>query len=672
MENSAAISNMYLSSKAASNDRLRKSRIDILCGMFYRENVDYPKLIWEDFAFQIDYKQLKKGRRENVPYPRFTKIIINNFLSKHQSLTKLHYLHTHIIKDDGVVSRLKFVRIGEDFLEYRLPIPETMLTEGIKQSDSYQMFIKYSTRQIPPKKSRDVALELGKSISLTEAAEEEAARQVHATHAKIMTEFVPEPTRRRPSGITFRDTSSVALKESKKTSKRQPGTEGSSEGTSVSAGVPNESTVIPATSSEGTEQESEYSEEGDDYENIEWVDTDEEEEKDDDDDDKSIDLEKTDNEETDNEFMHSEENVQDDDEETDDELVHADEQVNDDKDEEMTNAEDADTGNSDEEITDTAKVKAEKTKVEKDDIKKAELPLTSSILSISSGFGNQFLNLSFDTSLIGTVKDTIVVEINSLLDVQIQQEIPHIKSPSVLTVPVFVIFEPSVLTSIPQTPSVEPATTLLPPSTISSISHVLPQTTTAIPTPPITTKASQVTTIPDPFHAVIQRVSVMEKVVQELNEAENTTTLRALLRSEIPSAVNAYLGSSLGDALQKVLQKHTEELIQKYPQQVDFKEMIEEFVQANIINEVKNKMPKFLPKAVSDFATPVIQSTVKNALEKTPLLVDQSSSQAPSSLKAVESLCNTPKMGRSGIRIWGVLLIRSITQDNIRTTQKVI
>ncbi|GKG49570.1 hypothetical protein Tco_0516022, partial [Tanacetum coccineum] len=43
-----------------------------------------------------------------------------------------------------------------------------------------------------------------------------------------------------------------ALKESKKTNRKQPGTGGSNEGTGVSSGVPNESTVIPATSSEGT------------------------------------------------------------------------------------------------------------------------------------------------------------------------------------------------------------------------------------------------------------------------------------------------------------------------------------------------------------------------------------------------------------------------------------
>ncbi|GJU29246.1 hypothetical protein Tco_1172835 [Tanacetum coccineum] len=457
-----AIINKCFPGKTANNDRLRKSRIHILWGMFYRENVDYPKLIWEDFSFQ--------------------------------STT---------------------VRIGEDFQEYGLPIPKTMLTEGInrgkgsqgkkttdtskadvdvfKESDSELPDNELAVEELSRRKSQffaddnillepDVALELGKSISLSKTTEEEAARKVHATHARIVTEFVPEPARRRPSG------------------------------------VPDESIVIPATLSVGTEDD-------DDDENIDWVDTDEEEEKDDDDDDKSIDVEKIDDEETDDESLHSEENIQDDDEETNDELVHADEQVNDDEDEEMTKAEDADTGNTDEEITDTAKVQAEKTEVEKDDIKKAELPPTSSSLSASSVFGNQFLNVSSNTSLI-----------------------------------VYVISEPSVLTPIPETPSVAPATALLPPLIVSSISH--------------------------------------------LKEADNITTLCASLRSKIPSAVNAYLGSNLGDALEKV----------------------------------KNQLPKFLRKAVSDFATLVIQIMVKNALENTTLLVAQSSSQARSSLKVAESL----------------------------------
>ncbi|GJY54059.1 hypothetical protein Tco_0445723 [Tanacetum coccineum] len=87
-----------------------------------------------------------------------------------------------------------------------------------------------------------------------------------------------------------------ALKESKKTSRRQPCTRGSSEGTGRIPRVPDESTAISATSSEGTK--SEYSEEyqGDDEE-VDWIDSDEDEEKKHvTDDDKSIDLKMTDDE----------------------------------------------------------------------------------------------------------------------------------------------------------------------------------------------------------------------------------------------------------------------------------------------------------------------------------------------------------------------------------------
>ncbi|GJU45300.1 retrovirus-related pol polyprotein from transposon TNT 1-94 [Tanacetum coccineum] len=49
----------------------------------------------------------------------------------------------------------------------------------------------------------DLALELGKYISLTE--EEAIAREVHATHARIVSESESEPTQRRQSGIASVD-----------------------------------------------------------------------------------------------------------------------------------------------------------------------------------------------------------------------------------------------------------------------------------------------------------------------------------------------------------------------------------------------------------------------------------------------------------------------------------
>ncbi|GJQ99356.1 hypothetical protein Tco_0522341 [Tanacetum coccineum] len=204
-----------------------------------KENVDYPELIWEDFAFQIDHKKEKKSRRETMSFPRFTKVIINHFLKQHKSLSNLKYQYYHIIKDD----------------------------------ESYQMFIKYSTSEIPPKKSRgkgsqgkktvdvsqeivdvseesepepakkrmasrkavkkkvtisaddniipdpDVALELGKSISITKAKEEEAARQVHATHARIVTESVPEPAKKKTGS---RSTISIVIQDTPSAPKLKP------------------------------------------------------------------------------------------------------------------------------------------------------------------------------------------------------------------------------------------------------------------------------------------------------------------------------------------------------------------------------------------------------------------------------------------------------------------
>ncbi|GKC93583.1 hypothetical protein Tco_1159025 [Tanacetum coccineum] len=83
----AAILNKCLSGKIASNDKLRKSRIDILWGMFYRDNVDYPELIWEDFAFQIDHKKEKKSRyvdisEESEPEPAKKKTASRRVMKK--------------------------------------------------------------------------------------------------------------------------------------------------------------------------------------------------------------------------------------------------------------------------------------------------------------------------------------------------------------------------------------------------------------------------------------------------------------------------------------------------------------------------------------------------------------------------------------------------------------
>nr|GEU48554.1 retrovirus-related Pol polyprotein from transposon TNT 1-94 [Tanacetum cinerariifolium] len=99
-----------------------------------------------------------------------------------------------------------------------------------KESDSEPAIKRTASRRVIKKKvtistteniilDPDFALELGKSTSLTEALEDEEAKQVHATHTRIVTESVLEPARKRPSGIAFRDTPQILCKLSKKARK---------------------------------------------------------------------------------------------------------------------------------------------------------------------------------------------------------------------------------------------------------------------------------------------------------------------------------------------------------------------------------------------------------------------------------------------------------------------
>nr|GEV87055.1 hypothetical protein [Tanacetum cinerariifolium] len=85
----------------------------------------------------------------------------------------------------------------------------------------------------------DIALELDKSIRLAEAEEAKAARKLKGVQSPNPKEQEAVDTMKAP-------------KESRKSRKSQPNTRGSHEGTGSKTEVPDESTVVYATSSEGT------------------------------------------------------------------------------------------------------------------------------------------------------------------------------------------------------------------------------------------------------------------------------------------------------------------------------------------------------------------------------------------------------------------------------------
>ncbi|GJW55030.1 hypothetical protein Tco_0099115 [Tanacetum coccineum] len=615
--------------------------LTFLIDLGYKGPLNRHTNMFEDFAYQIDHRKEKRSRRDNMPYPRFTKIIINHDLKQYKSLTNLNHKHYHTIKDDGIVSRLKFVIIGEDYQEYGLPIPDVMLTDVIKHLESYQMFIKYSTNQIPPKKSRgkglkgkktaeesqetvdvykesepktepskkktssisvvnkkvtlssndniisddpDVALVLAKSISQTKVEEAEAARKVHDTHARIVAKSIPEFAKKKSSGISsksviIQDTRSAlklkpatsktklkgapsltpakqeaanimqALKESKKTRRRQPGTGGSNEGTGVldeDKDITEEKVILEW----GDEQDSEHSNDDNDDAKKDDKDGDADDEGDD--------------------HVSDTQDANDEDVETEsdkDDIYKYKIHVPKDEDEEIKDAKINGFDKGDEEITDAAKEEAKKTSEAKDDTKKTKLPPSSLSLSVSSGFGDQFLKLSSDSSLVSNVKDSVDADVSSLVDIPIQHETPQIQSPSGQKIPVLVILETTNLPPIPEIVTETPVTTVDPSPQVTPIISTIQQTTTPIPTPTITTDAPTVTITVLESNALITvelRVAKLEKDVSELKTGDHSFVALVVLQSYVPIVVDSYLDTKVGDVFKKELQKHMADLIHKY------------------------------------------------------------------------------------------------------------
>ncbi|GKD15196.1 hypothetical protein Tco_1199603 [Tanacetum coccineum] len=235
---------------------------------------------------------------------------------------------------------------------------------------------------------------------------------------------------------------------------------------------------------------------------------------------------------------------------------------------------------------------------------KTEVPLQSS--SVSSDFATQFLNL-----------DNVPPadnEIISMINVKVCHEEPSNQTPSLLTIHV---------TVIPET-STAAATTIPPP---------IPPTPIAIPTK---------TSIPvlSDFSSVFQfnqRVSNLEKELSELKQADQSAQLLATIKSQIPTMVDPHLGTRLGDSIQKGLRSNTTEFKKEAQAENErYIDLIEKSVKDIINDEVKTQLPQIIPKAVSDFATPMIKSTIIESLED--VVLAESSSQPQSTYEAAALL----------------------------------
>ncbi|GJY04903.1 hypothetical protein Tco_0370843 [Tanacetum coccineum] len=175
--------------------------------MFNQKNVDYVALLWEDFMFQVDNREISSTRKEHMPYPRFTKVIINHFISKDKTISMRNQINIHTVRNDTLLATpkkaRKFKKISSPSKKLSPVLEEetaekpkrakkpakkstTMPTIGVVIRDTPGVFV--TKKKAPAKVNRGKGMDLLSDVALLEAAQlkktiKKSKLETHKLHA---------------------------------------------------------------------------------------------------------------------------------------------------------------------------------------------------------------------------------------------------------------------------------------------------------------------------------------------------------------------------------------------------------------------------------------------------------------------------------------------------------
>ncbi|GJU48090.1 hypothetical protein Tco_1217645 [Tanacetum coccineum] len=161
-------------------------------GMYYKKNLDFVALIWEDLAYQIDNMDSKKP--DNMFYPRFTKIIIHHFLTKYKSISWRNKMFMHTARDDSLLGTMRFVSRHANTQVYGAILPKAMTNQALLDSVAYKTYYATALGAEPPK-SRKSQKKSDSAIS-----SEESPSKKKSAKAKKVAATKPKPTKKKAPG----------------------------------------------------------------------------------------------------------------------------------------------------------------------------------------------------------------------------------------------------------------------------------------------------------------------------------------------------------------------------------------------------------------------------------------------------------------------------------------
>ncbi|GJS29243.1 hypothetical protein Tco_0489863 [Tanacetum coccineum] len=144
----------------------------------------------EDLFYQIENKESRMNKY--MFYPRFTKVIVNHFMSRDQSIPRRNKIDWNMDNDDPILITMRFIPQHEVVQRYGTVLPEYLTNQAIKESEAYKTYHDLATGKVQPKpkykKQPALGLETLSEVALTEAkqlklATKRSLNQTHSSHA---------------------------------------------------------------------------------------------------------------------------------------------------------------------------------------------------------------------------------------------------------------------------------------------------------------------------------------------------------------------------------------------------------------------------------------------------------------------------------------------------------
>nr|GEX57735.1 hypothetical protein [Tanacetum cinerariifolium] len=488
-----------------------------------------------------------------MSYPRFTKIIIDYFMSRDQSISRRNKMFWHTARDGTMFTSIRCISRHEDTQVYGAILPKYLTNQAMLESKAYKTYYAFDSGEKIPKlkiktkvkvaksdkKKQPVKMPKAKGLDVLSKVALTKAEQLNLATKRSKTQFHSS----HASGSGYRvDT------QSKVPDEQHLKTTGADGGTGAIPGVPD----VPIYESE-SEKES-------------WGDSGEEDEDDENDfEDKS---DETDSDRTESDrikipvlnqsstkFYKEEE-----------EKINDEEMIDEEEDDEVTK-----------ELFDQVEEDAHATLTPVLDTQKADEPVQSSF--VSSDFTSKLLNLENPSSADNGIASLLYTTTHHATTV------PKVTS--------------SFTTTIPPPPM---------------FFNPLLQQATPTPTP-ITSEAK--TSFPSLMDLSYifrfnDRVTNLEKDLSELKQVDQYAQAISL----IPSIADRYMDNKLGEAIHKAIQLHNAECREEaQAKKQEYIDNVDSTVRTITIEEVKAQLSKILPKAILAFATSVIERNVTKSLE---------------------------------------------------------